>query len=78
MDQKPKIEDWKLSDASDGKFEPIVPYNVGDRVLCRGDEGELTGTIQTVHVHDQYMVSYDVLFDNGKTYRVPHFALQKL
>ncbi|MCR5604304.1 MAG: hypothetical protein K6G27_11475 [Lachnospiraceae bacterium] len=61
---------------SAGGFEPITPYAVGTRVLLKGDEGELTGTIATVHQLDQYMVSYDVDFDNGSSYRVPHQALR--
>ena len=59
-----------------GGFDPITPYPVGSRVLLRGDEGELRGTIAAIHAHDQYMVSYDVDFDNGSTYRVPHQALR--
>ena len=78
-----KMSDYKNMELSDdmmasaaGGFDPIEPYPVGTRVLLKGDEGELTGTIASVHVIDQYMVSYDVDFDNGSHYRVPHQALK--
>ena len=70
-----ELSDEMMKEAAGG-FDPITPYPVGTRVLLRGNEGELTGTIAAVHVLDQYMVSYDVDFDNGTTYRVPHQALQ--
>ena len=70
-----ELSDEMMKEAAGG-FDPITPYPVGARVLLRGNEGELTGTIAAVHVLDQYMVSYDVDFDNGTTYRVPHQALQ--
>ena len=70
-----ELSEEMMKEASGG-FDPIIPYPVGSRVLLRGNEGELTGTIAAVHAHDQYMVSYDVDFDNGKRYRVPHQALR--
>ena len=70
-----ELSDEMMKEAAGG-FEPITPYPVGTRVLLKGDEGEMTGTIAAVHAHDQYMVSYDVDFDNGTTYRVPHQALR--
>lgn len=76
-----ELNDEILENAAGGKFEtlePIEPYEVGCRVLCKGNEGELTGTIKEVHAHDKYMVSYIVEFDNGKTYTVPHFALRTI
>lgn len=70
-----ELSDGMMKEASGG-FEPITPYPVGTRVLVKGSEGELTGTIAAVHAHDQYMVSYDVDFDNGKRYRIPHQAIR--
>lgn len=70
-----ELSEEQMKNAAGG-FDPITPYPVGARVLLRGNEGELTGTIAAVHAIDQYMVSYDVDFDNGTTYRVPHQALR--
>ena len=72
---KEKLTEQELSEISGG-FEPITPYPVGARVLQKSEEGEITGTIAVVHAHDEYMVSYNVDFDNGQTYRVPHQALR--
>ena len=71
---KEKLTEQELNEVSGG-FEPITPYPVGTRVLRKSTEGEITGTIAAVHAHDEYMVIYDVNFDNGQTYRVPHQAL---
>ena len=72
MDKK-ELTEQELNEVSGG-FEPITPYPAGTRVLLK--EGEITGTIAAVHAHDEYMVCYDVNFDNGQTYRVPHQALR--
>ena len=55
----------------------IIPYKVGDRVLIKGDEGQLQGTIRNVH-EMRTTASYDVEFDNGKINRVNHKAITKL
>ena len=70
-----ELSEEQMKNAAGG-FDPITPYPVGARVLLRGDQGELTGTIVAVHNVSQYTCSYDVDFDNGATYRVPHQALR--
>ena len=75
-----KVDDEMMAEATGGSIEPITPYNVGDRVYAKGDEGELHGVILEVQIHDEhlYMVSYTVKFDNGVTYKqIPHFALKR-
>ena len=75
-----ELNDDMMAKAAGGKFEPITPYNIGDRVLIRGSEGEAYGTIVQVYVHDEYMVSYDVQLDNEGSLvpGIPHNLVNKV